>query len=79
MVSITKCTTAYETLIGLHDKITHLNGIITPESIDKLKDKLSNVCTSIKTHHYTKGQKYGDLASIIPQNKYRIIVIGNAT
>jgi hypothetical protein len=78
MVSTTKSTSAYDTLIGLRDKITCLNGIITPEGVDKLEDKLGGICTIIKTHHYTEGQKYGHLASIIPQNKYRI-VIGNAT
>jgi hypothetical protein len=76
MLSMTKSTSAYKTLIGLCNKITRLNGIITPEGINKLKDELGSVCTIIKTHHYTKGQKYSHLASIIPQNKYRI-VIGN--
>jgi hypothetical protein len=78
MVSTTKSTSAYETLIGLRDKITHLNGIFRPGGVNKLEDKLGGVCTIIKTHHYTEGQKYSHLASIIPQNKYRI-VIGNAT
>jgi hypothetical protein len=32
------------------------------------------VCTIIKTHHYTEGQKYGHLASVIPQEKYRIVI-----
>jgi hypothetical protein len=31
-----------------------------------------------KTHHYTQGQKYGHLASAIPESQYRL-VIGNAT
>ena len=31
-----------------------------------------------KTHHHEQGQKYGHLASIIPQNKYQL-VIGNLT
>jgi hypothetical protein len=70
--------TAYKTLIGLHNKITRLNGVINPEGIDNLDNKLGGMCTIIKTHHYTKRQKYGHLASIIPQNKYRI-VIGDAT
>ncbi len=78
MVSMTKGTSAYKTIIGHRDKTTRLNGIITPEGVDKLKDKLGSICMIIKTHHYTEGQKYGQLASIIPQNKYRI-VIGNAT
>ena len=31
-----------------------------------------------KTHHYDQGQKYGHLASAIPERKYRL-VIGDAT
>jgi hypothetical protein len=67
-----------KTLIGLRDKITHLNGIIMPESMDKLKDELGGVCTLIKTHHYTEGEKCGHLASVIPQEKYRIVISNNA-
>jgi hypothetical protein len=77
-VDSSKSTSAYETLIGLRDKITHLNGIIMPEGVDKLEDKLGGVCTLIKTHHYTEGQKYGHLASVIPQEKYRIVISNNA-
>ncbi len=32
----------------------------------------------IKTHHYMEGQKYGHLASVIPQEKHRIIISNNA-
>ncbi len=32
----------------------------------------------VKIHHYTQGQKYGHLASAIPESKYRL-VIGNTT
>jgi hypothetical protein len=78
MAEASKTSSAYDTLIGVRDKITRLNGIITPESVDKLEDELGGVCTIIKTHHYTEGQKYGHLASVIPQEKYRI-VISNAT
>jgi hypothetical protein len=78
MVDSSKSTSAYKTLIGLRDKITRLNGIIMPEGIDKLKDKLGSVCMLIKTHHYTEGQKYGNLASVIPQEKYRNVISNNA-
>ncbi len=73
-----KSTRAYEILIGLRDKITCLNGNITPEGIDKLEDKFGGVCTLIKTHHYMEGQKYGHLASVILQEKYRIVISNNA-
>jgi len=69
---------AYDTLISLRDKLTRLNGGITPEAIDKLEDELGGIFTVAKTHHYDQGQKYGHLASAIPESKYRL-VIGNAT
>jgi hypothetical protein len=78
MVDSSKSTSSYETLIGLHNKINRLNGIIMPEGVDKLKDELGGVCTLIKTHHYMEGQKYGHLASVIPQEKYRIVISDNA-
>ncbi len=78
MVDSSKSTSAYKTLIGQCDKITCLNSIITPEGVDKLEDKLGGVCTLIKTHHYMEGQKYGHLASIIPQGKCRIVIRDNA-
>jgi hypothetical protein len=70
---------AYVMLIKLWDKLTRLNGVITPEAIDKLEDKLGLIFTAAKTHHYTKGQKYRHLASAIPKSKYSRLVIGNAT
>jgi hypothetical protein len=78
MVDSSKSTSAYKTLIGLRNKITRLNGIITPEGVDKLEDELGGVCTLIKTHHYMEGQKYGHLASVISQKKYRIVISNNA-
>jgi hypothetical protein len=74
MVSTTKSTTAYKTLIGLRDKISCLNGIINPDGINNLEDTLGGGCTIIKTHHYSEGQKYDHLTSIISQNKYRIVI-----
>jgi hypothetical protein len=52
--------------------------MITPEAIDKLKDELGGIFMVTKTHHYKQGQKYGHLASAIPEKKYRLI-IRNAT
>jgi hypothetical protein len=69
---------SYDTLIKLRDKLTRLNGVITLEAVNKLEDELGGVFTVAKTHHYTQGQKYGHLASVIPESKYRL-VIGNAT
>jgi hypothetical protein len=53
---------AYDILITLWDKLTHINGTISPEAINKLKDKLGGIFTMVKTHHYAHGQKYGHLA-----------------
>ena len=69
---------AYDTLVNLRDKLTRLNGVITPEAVDKLEDELGGIFTVAKTHHYDEGQKYGHLASAIPEAKYRI-VLGNDT
>ena len=65
---------AYDTLISLRDKMTKLNGLITPEAVNKLEDELGGIFTVAKTHHYEQGQKYGHLASAIPQSKYRQII-----
>jgi hypothetical protein len=75
---MSKSNVAYNMLISLHDKLTRLNGMITPEAIDKLKDELGRIFMVTKTHHYKQGQKYGHLASAIPKQKYRL-VIGDAT
>ena len=52
--------------------------MITPEAVDKLKDELGGIFTVAKTHHYKQGQKYGHLASAIPESKYRRLIIGDA-
>jgi hypothetical protein len=77
-MTTSKSNGAYNTLISLRDKLTRLNGVITPEAVDKLKDELGGIFTVKNTHHYEQGQKYGHLASAIPEAKYRL-VIGDAT
>ncbi len=40
---------AYDTLISLRDKLTRLNGVITPEAVDKLEDKdVETLCRVIR-------------------------------
>jgi hypothetical protein len=73
-----KSNASYYTLISLCDKLTRLNGVITPEAIDRLKNELGGIFTVAKTHHCKQGQKYGHLASTMPKPKYRL-VIGSAT
>ena len=34
-----KSNEAYDTLISLRDKLTRLDGVITPEALDKLEDE----------------------------------------
>ena len=77
-MTTSKSNGAYDTLISLRDKLTRLNGVITPEAVNKLEDELGGIFTVAKTHHYIQGQKYGHLASAIPESKYRLI-IGDAT
>jgi hypothetical protein len=40
---------AYDRLINLRDKLTRLNGVITPEAADKLEDELGRIFTVAKT------------------------------
>jgi hypothetical protein len=77
-MTTSKSNAAYGMLISLHNKLTCLNGVITPEAVNKLKDELDGIFTVAKTYHYEQGQKYGHLASAIPEQKYRL-VIGNTT
>jgi hypothetical protein len=65
---------AYDMLITQKDAITKITGIIMPESIDILKNELGGAFTILKSTHFAKGQRYGFLASVIPEDKYRIIV-----
>ena len=65
---------AYDILISFRDKLTRLNGVITPEAVDKLEDKLGGIFAGTKTHHYDQEQKYGHLASAVPKSKYRLVI-----
>jgi len=70
-----KSSGAYETLINLRDKMTRQNGVITPKAIDRLEDELGGIFTILKMHLYEQGQKYGHLASTIPEAIYRILIV----
>jgi hypothetical protein len=61
-------------LIAQKDAITKITGIITPKSIDTLENKLGGAFTIVKSTHFVDGQRYGFLASAIPQEKYRIVI-----
>jgi hypothetical protein len=40
-----KNNASYNMLISLHDKLTHLNGVITPEAVNRLEDELGRIFT----------------------------------
>jgi hypothetical protein len=61
-------------LVSQKDAITKITGIITPESIDTLENKLGGAFTIVKRTHFVDGQRYGFLASVIPQEKYRVVI-----
>jgi hypothetical protein len=61
-------------LVAQKDAITKITGIITPKSIDTLKNKLGGAFTIVKSTHFVDGQCYGFLVSVIPQEKYRVVI-----
>jgi hypothetical protein len=65
---------AYEMLVAQKDAITKITGIIMPESIDELENKLGGAFTKLKSTHFKEGQRYGFLATVIPQEKYPIVI-----
>jgi hypothetical protein len=64
----------YKMLVAQKDTITKITGIITPKSIDTLKNKLGGAFNILKSTHCDDGQRYGFLASVIPQDKYRVVI-----
>jgi hypothetical protein len=65
---------AYEMLVAQKDQITKITGIITPEAVDALENEIGGAFTKLKSTHFAEGQKYGFLATVIPQEKYRIVI-----
>ncbi len=61
-------------LFAQKDAITKITGIITPESIDGLENELGGAFTKLKSTHFEEGQRYSFLATVIPQEKYRIVI-----
>ncbi len=61
-------------LVAQKDTITKITGIITPKSIDTLENKLGGAFTILKSTHFNEGQRYGFLATVIPQEKYQIVI-----
>ncbi len=44
-------------LVAQEDAITKITGIITPESMDTLKNKLGGAFTIVKSTHFVDGQR----------------------
>jgi hypothetical protein len=61
-------------LVAQKDAITKINGIITPKSIDTLENKLRGAFAIVKSTYFVNGQRYGFLASMIPQEKYWVVI-----
>jgi hypothetical protein len=69
---------AYKILAAQKSAITKIAGVITPETVNNLENKIGGILTILKSTHFDKGQLYSYLACIIPEEKYRV-VITNAT
>jgi hypothetical protein len=65
---------AYKILIARKDTMTKIRGIINPKSINTLKNELGGAFTILKSTHFAKGEQYGYLACVIPEEKYPIII-----
>ncbi len=61
-------------LVAPKDAITRIKGIITPEFIYGLKNELGGAFIKLKSTHFEEGQRYGFIATVIPQEKYRIVI-----
>jgi hypothetical protein len=55
------------TKITKNSKSTHIR-------IDKLESQCAEIAPAAKTHSYTQVQKYGRIADVITENKYRILI-----
>jgi hypothetical protein len=65
-------------LVAQKDTTTKITSIITPKSINTLKNELGGAFTILKSTHFNEGQWYSFLATVIPEAKY-CIVINNPT
>jgi hypothetical protein len=69
---------AYKILATQKSAITKIAGVIKPEAINNLENKIGGILTILKSTHFDKDQRYVYLAFLIPEDKYRV-VIANAT
>ncbi len=65
---------AYKILAAQKSAITKIAGVITPEAVDNLENKIGGIFTILKSTHFDEGQRYGYLACVIPEEKYRVVI-----
>ncbi len=68
---------AYEILAAQKSTVAKIAGIITPEAVDNLENEIGGIFTILKSNHFDEGQRYGYLACVIPQDKYRVVIANN--
>jgi hypothetical protein len=64
----------YKILANQKSAITKIAGVILPEAINNLKNKIGGIFTILKSTHFDKGQCYGYLVCVIPEKKYRVVI-----
>ena len=65
---------AYKILAAQKSAITKIAGAIRPEAIDNLENEIGGIFTILKSTHFDEGQRYGYLACVIPEEKYRLVI-----
>ncbi len=57
--------------------VMRIAGVITPEAINNLEDKIGGIFTILKSTHFAEGQRNGFLLCIIPEAKYQLVIANN--
>jgi hypothetical protein len=60
---------AYKILASQKSAITKIAGVIMPEAVDNLENKIGGIFTILKSTHFDKGQYYSYLVCIIPEEQ----------
>ncbi len=61
-------------MLAQQDNITQLNGDNIPDTVDVLKEEIEKITVTIKLYHYAKGDVWGHLATIIPEEKMAALI-----
>ncbi len=54
-----------------------ISRVITLEAIDNVEGKIGGIFTILKSTHFAKGQRYGNLAFLIREAKYQPVIANN--